>query len=109
MTKAPLYLLAGIAANLSAQEAKRWNIVHIMSDDHSYQAISAYGHALSRQARTDNIDRLAEEGVYFRNAFCASPVCSPARCSIVTIGSNIDIPGAGQQADNAGNDKDTFQ
>ena len=84
MTKAPLYLLAGIAANLSAQEAKRWNIVHIMSDDHSYQAISAYGHALSRQARTDNIDRLAEQGTLFRRAYVENSLSTPSRACLMT-------------------------
>ena len=56
------------------------NIVFILTDDQG-------AWALGRQTPdiiTPNIDRMAEEGVYFNNAFCASPVCSPARCSIVT-------------------------
>ena len=95
MTKAPLYLLAGIAANLSAQEAKRWNIVHIMSDDHSYQAISAYGHALSRQARTDNIDRLAEQGTLFRRAYVENSLSTPSRACLMTglYSGSADISG----------------
>ena len=58
MNKLPLFLLGSCAFN--AVHAQRWNIVYIMSDDHSYQAISAYGHQLSKQAPTPNLDRLAE-------------------------------------------------
>ena len=56
------------------------NIVFILTDDQGAWAIGRE----TPEIITPNIDRLAEEGVYFRNAFCASPVCSPARCSIVT-------------------------
>ena len=56
------------------------NIVFILTDDQGAWAIGRE----TPEIITPNIDRLAGEGVYFRNAFCASPVCSPARCSIVT-------------------------
>ena len=44
--KLPFLLLGGCAFN--SANAQRWNIVYIMSDDHSYQAISAYGHQIGR-------------------------------------------------------------
>ena len=44
------------------------NIVFIMSDDHAYQAISAYGSELSRLAPTPNIDRIARNGAIFLNS-----------------------------------------
>ncbi len=56
------------------------NIVFILTDDQGAWALGRE----TPEIITPNIDRLAEEGVYFRNFFCASPVCSPARCSIVT-------------------------
>ena len=66
MNKLPFFLFSGCA--FTTAQAQRWNIVYIMSDDHSYQAISAYGHQLTRQAPTPNLDRLAERGMLFRRA-----------------------------------------
>ena len=77
-------MMAGIALNIPAQEARRWNIIHIMSDDHSYQAVSAYGHALSRQAPTRNIDRLASQGTLFRRAYVENSLSTPSRACLMT-------------------------
>jgi arylsulfatase A-like enzyme len=63
---------------------KPLNIVHIMSDDHSYQTISAYGHPLSKLAPTPNIDRLASEGVLFRRAFVENSLSTPSRACLMT-------------------------
>lgn len=52
-----------------------------MSDDHAYQAISAYGHGLNN---TPNIDRLAREGVIFNNACVTNSICAPSRAVILT-------------------------
>lgn len=60
---------------------KKPNIIFILSDDHGSWATGAYGNC---DVLTPNIDRLAAEGVLFENFFCASPVCSPARASILT-------------------------
>jgi uncharacterized sulfatase len=60
------------------------NILFIMSDDHAYQAISAYGHPVSRLAPTPNIDRLADEGIRFDGAFCTNSICGPSRATILT-------------------------
>ena len=49
-------------------EVQKPNILYIMSDDHAYQAISAYGYGLNK---TPNIDRLAQEGAIFKKAFVA--------------------------------------
>ena len=56
------------------------NIVFILSDDQGAWALSRE----TPEIITPNLDRLIREGTYFTNFFCASPVCSPARCSIVT-------------------------
>jgi arylsulfatase A-like enzyme len=61
--------------------ADRPNIIFIMSDDHAAHAISAYG---SRVNTTPNIDRLAREGMTFRNVFATNAVCTPSRASILT-------------------------
>jgi arylsulfatase A-like enzyme len=57
------------------------NIVFILSDDQGPWAAGCYG---NEEIRTPNIDRLASEGLVFDNFFCTSPVCSPARASILT-------------------------
>ena len=60
---------------------KRPNIVFLLSDDHGYWGMGCAGNA---EIQTPHLDRLAREGTRFENAFCASPVCSPARMSIFT-------------------------
>ena len=57
------------------------NIVFIMSDDHAYQAISAYGHDLNH---TPNIDRIANEGAIFKRGFVTNSICAPSRAVMLT-------------------------
>ena len=64
-----------------AGASERPNILFIMSDDHGYQAISAYGSDL---IRTPNIDRLAEQGMMFTNACVTNSICAPSRATILT-------------------------
>ncbi|UXP32605.1 sulfatase [Reichenbachiella agarivorans] len=59
----------------------RPNILFIMSDDHAYQAISAYG---SELLQTPNIDRIADEGMLFTNACVSNSICAPSRATILT-------------------------
>ncbi|TVQ22593.1 MAG: DUF4976 domain-containing protein [Spirochaetaceae bacterium] len=59
----------------------RPNIIFILSDDQGYWASGAYG---NREVRTPGIDALSESGVTFDRMYCVSPVCSPARASILT-------------------------
>ncbi len=66
------------------QPAECPNIVYIMCDDHSYQAISAYGHPLSRQAPTPNIDRLARNGMLFTRAYVENSLSTPSRACLMT-------------------------
>ncbi|MBR3009744.1 MAG: sulfatase [Prevotella sp.] len=60
------------------------NIIYIMSDDHAYQAVSAYGHPIGRLAPTPNIDRIASEGVRFDQAFVENSLSSPSRACLIT-------------------------
>ena len=57
------------------------NIVFILSDDQGAWAMHCAG---ARELATPNLDRLSREGQRFENFFCVSPVCSPARASILT-------------------------
>lgn len=71
--------LIGLAAAATGQ--KRPNILYVMSDDHAYQAISAYGHGLYQ---TPNIDRLAREGAIFTRATVTNSICAPSRAVLLT-------------------------
>jgi arylsulfatase A-like enzyme len=61
--------------------SKRPNILIVISDDHAYQAIGAYG---SRMMPTPSIDKLAREGAIFTNAFVTNSICGPSRACILT-------------------------
>lgn len=60
---------------------KKLNIVFIMTDDHTTQALSAYD---SRLIETPHLDRLAKEGIKFNNCFVTNAVCGPSRATILT-------------------------
>ncbi len=78
------YLALGLiclTVNLFAQSPKRPNIIFIMSDDHAYQAISAYD---QRLISTPNIDRIAKAGILFTNASVTNSICAPSRATILT-------------------------
>jgi arylsulfatase A-like enzyme len=74
---------AGIAGCNSFQknEPGQPNILYIMSDDHAYQAISAYGYDLNQ---TPNIDRIAEDGAIFTRACVTNSISAPSRAVMLT-------------------------
>ena len=88
MKQAPLIILA--LAGLFFCSSERLlskeppNIVFIFSDDHSYEAISAYGGRLKDVAPTPNLDRIANEGIRFDNCFVTNALCGPSRAVILT-------------------------
>ena len=57
------------------------NVVMIMTDNHGAWTLGCYGNP---DIRTPNIDRLAQEGTLFDNAFASNPVCSPTRATVLT-------------------------
>ncbi len=67
-----------------AKAVKRPNILFIMADDHASNAISCYGSHLAGVAKTENIDRIGEQGMRLENCFCTNSLCSPSRASILT-------------------------
>lgn len=80
-----LTLMACSSADLarSAVPPERPNIVLIFSDDHAYQAISAYGDP-RRLIETPNIDRLANEGLRFDRCLVPNSICGPCRAVVLT-------------------------
>lgn len=60
------------------------NIIFIMADDLTTQAISAYGGIYKDIAPTPNIDLLASEGILFQDVLCTNAICGPSRASILT-------------------------
>ena len=73
--------VVGACSTQPKQPAKKPNILYIMSDDHAYQAVSAYGHGLNQ---TPNIDRIAREGMRFNNCFVTNSISGPSRAVILT-------------------------
>ncbi|MFY0607657.1 MAG: sulfatase [Cyclobacteriaceae bacterium] len=86
LTNLPFLLLLGIIMIScgSEPENKSPNIFYIMSDDHTTQAIGAYGSRLAVLNPTPNIDRIANEGILMQNVFCTNSICTPSRASIMT-------------------------
>lgn len=68
------------AASLHA-ESSRPNVLFVLCDDIRWNAMSCAGHPA---LKTPQIDRLAQEGVRFKNTFCTTSLCSPSRASILT-------------------------
>ncbi len=73
-------LVAPSATSVSAA-AERPNIVFIFTDDHASHALSCYG---SKINQTPNLDRIARDGMLFRNCFCTNSICGPSRAVILT-------------------------
>jgi len=100
-TIALLSLGALIAAgcNNTSTVRKRPNILFIMADDHTQQAIHAYGHGLLDTVLFPNMDRLAKEGAIFTQSFVTNSICAPSRAVLLTgkyshINGKIDNTGS---------------
>lgn len=63
------------------QQNSQFNIVFILADDLGWKDLSCYGNPFNE---TPNLDKLAQNGVRFTQAYAACPVCSPTRASIMT-------------------------
>ena len=71
---------AALAA-LTAGAQSRPNILYIMCDDMGYGDLGCYGH---KYIQTPNIDRMAQEGMRFTQAYAGSPVSAPSRAALMT-------------------------
>src|SRR5689334_6971974 len=91
-----------LAAAAMAKGKKRThkppNVLLIMTDQHYIRGMGAAGNP---HVRTPNIDSLARQGTRFANSWCTSPVCSPARASIVTgcLPHTVGVDYLGQKLD----------
>ncbi|HTU26673.1 MAG TPA: sulfatase [Pirellulales bacterium] len=82
----PRLLAASLAALLFLAQAALAgppNILFIFSDDHAYQAISAYGDA-RKLIETPAIDRIAREGMRFDRCLVPNSICGPSRATVLT-------------------------
>jgi arylsulfatase A-like enzyme len=73
-------LLLNLSISAFSQEEKP-NIIFILTDDQRWDALGFAGNTV---IRTPEMDRLAEEGTYFENAFVTTPICAASRASILT-------------------------
>ncbi len=73
-----IFLIYAVQYSFSKEKP---NILIIMTDQQRFDALSFAG---NRILQTPNLDRLAKEGVYFKNAYTQCAVCTPARASILT-------------------------
>lgn len=73
------FLICALVATTRA--ADRPNVVFILTDDQRADALGLAGHP---HLKTPHIDRLGREGLYFKNSFCTTSLCSPSRASILS-------------------------
>ena len=99
-----IHILLFSLALTSLTFAKRPNILFIFTDDHGYQAISAYG---SNRNKTPNIDRIASEGMRFENCFVTNSICGPSRAVILT-GKHSHLNGFMTNGDRFNGSQQTF-
>lgn len=64
-----------------ADAAAKPNLIHIMADELGYYEPAFMG---GKNIQTPNLDRMAAEGMVFRNMFAGSSVCAPTRCNFLT-------------------------
>lgn len=72
---------AGPAGHVMADDARRPNVIFIMTDNHGPWTLGCYG---NEEIRTPNIDRLAEQGTLYTRCFSSNAVCSPTRATYLT-------------------------
>jgi len=76
-----ILLIVSCVPKEPSESKQKPNIIFIMSDDHAYQAISAYGYGLNQ---TPNIDRLADQGAIFTRSCVTNSICAPSRAVMLT-------------------------
>lgn len=81
MAGAVAIIAGGSLTSCQKKEQKQYNIVYIMTDDHSFQTMSCYD---VRYTETPNLDRIAGEGVRFTNSFVANSLSGPSRACMIT-------------------------
>jgi arylsulfatase A-like enzyme len=76
-----VFLLMLICSCVNRGDQQKPNIIFILTDDQRWDAL---GYAGNNIIQTPNMDKLASEGLYFRNAFVSTPICAASRASLFT-------------------------
>lgn len=76
-----LTVLALIMVGCTGSAEQKLNVVFILVDDLGWNQVNYHGFGF---VETPNIDRVANEGIHFTNAYSSAPVCSPTRGSLMT-------------------------
>ena len=79
MKKMLYALVFASSSTLFAQQQSRLNVLFVIADDLTLNALSCYGNNV---CQTPNIDKLASEGVKFTSSYCQTPYCGPSRASM---------------------------
>lgn len=99
------YLVAlALTASVCHAAEHRPNIIFVFTDDHAAHAIGAYGSNINQ---TPHIDRLAREGMLFRNCFCTNSICAPSRAVVLT-GKHSHVNGVRRNGDRFDGSQPTF-
>ncbi len=77
-------VVCGISSQAPLTAAAKPNILFVMSDDHTSQAVGVYNSRLAKLNPTPTIDAIAKGGVVMENAFCSNAICTPSRACIMT-------------------------
>jgi arylsulfatase A-like enzyme len=104
-----LIIVMAVTFDASGQDSEtaRPNILFIFSDDHAFQAVSAYGSRLAEVAPTPNIDRLADQGMRFDRAYVTNSICAPSR-AVVQTGKYSHVNGVLDNRQTFNNDQPTL-
>lgn len=102
-----LSILTFICLNVSLLAAERPNILFIFTDDHAPNSIGAYDGWLKDVNPTPNIDKLASQGMLFKNSFCTNSICGPSR-AVIQTGKHSHINGFMTNGNKFDGDQQTF-
>ncbi len=78
------FMMSVVVSGAMGANRNRPNIIFMYSDDHAWQAVSAYGSRLAKVAPTPHIDRLARDGMRFDRFCVTNSICAPCRAVILT-------------------------
>ncbi len=92
MKRLPVFLFL-LLLGVSVPGAEQPNVIVLLTDDQGYADAGFQSYPASRQALTPNLDRLAREGIVFRNGYVACSTCGPSRQARLTgrVGSRFGV------------------
>lgn len=85
-------MVVSVSSVFSQKSDKQPNFIIIFTDDQGYEDLSCFG---SKNLKTPNIDKMADEGVKLTSFYVASSVCSPSRAALLTgrMPKRVGVPG----------------